>query len=139
MTTPLWTLLGFTVWTLLLLFGTVGVYRWAHILTGREAISRFRADAIEGADWYKRAMRAHANCVENLPVYGAIVLVAAVAGIDNPSFDLLALGVLGARIVHSLIHVALVQTDTVSSLRFAFFLVQAVCMLAMAVLIATAA
>ena len=66
-------LLGFATWTLLLLMATVGVYRWSRILTGRVEVRNFRADQVEGEDWYKRAMRAHANCVENLPVFGAIV------------------------------------------------------------------
>ena len=73
MTVPVWMLVGFAAWTVLLLLTTVGAYRWSRILTGRVAIRNFRADQIEGADWYKRAMRAHANCVENLPVFGAIV------------------------------------------------------------------
>ena len=74
MTLPVWMLVGFAAWTVLLLVATVGVYRWSRILTGRVAIREFRADQIEGAEWYKRAMRAHANCVEKLPVFGAIVL-----------------------------------------------------------------
>ena len=73
MTVPVWMLVGFAVWTVLLLLATVGVYRWSRILTGRLPIRSFRADQVEGADWYIRAMRAHANCVENLPVFGAIV------------------------------------------------------------------
>lgn len=39
MTMPVWSLLGFSLWTILLLFGTVGWYRWSRILTGREAIT----------------------------------------------------------------------------------------------------
>jgi hypothetical protein len=69
MTIPVWVLLGFAAWTLLTLFTTVGVYRWARILTGRAAISERRADEVQGSEWYRRAMRAHLNCVENLPVY----------------------------------------------------------------------
>jgi hypothetical protein len=61
------------------------VYRWSRILTGRVPIRDFRADRIEGDDWYKRAMRAHANCVENLPVFGAIVLALRASGIDSPT------------------------------------------------------
>jgi hypothetical protein len=34
MTIPVWMLLGFAAWTLLLLSTTVGVYRWSRILTG---------------------------------------------------------------------------------------------------------
>ena len=58
MTVPVWMLVGFAAWTVLLLLTTVGVYRWSRILTGRVAIRNFRADQIEGADWYNRAMRA---------------------------------------------------------------------------------
>src|SRR5918998_2656003 len=66
-------LLGFATWTVLLLLATVGIYRWSRILKGRVPIREIRADEVEGKDWYKRSMRAHANCVENLPVFGAIV------------------------------------------------------------------
>ena len=124
MTIPIWTLLGFALWTLLLLFSTVGVYRWSRILTGRVPISEFRADQIEGEDWYRRAMRAHANCVENLPVFGAIVLALYVSGIGGGTVDAVCIGILAARVVQSLIHVGLVQTDAVVSVRFVFFFLQ---------------
>jgi hypothetical protein len=65
MTTPVWMLLGFAAWTLLLLTFTIGVYRWTRILTGRVGMAGFPADKVEGEDWYRRSMRAHANCVEN--------------------------------------------------------------------------
>jgi len=61
MTVPVWMLLGFAAWTVLLLLSTVGVYRWSRILTGRVPIRDFRADQVEGEDWYRRSMRAHAN------------------------------------------------------------------------------
>ena len=124
MTTPIWTLVGFGLWTLLLLFSTVGVYRWSRILTGRVPISEFRADHIEGDDWYRRAMRAHANCVENLPVFGAIVFALYVSGVGGATVDSVSLVILAARVVQSLVHVCLVQTNAVASVRFTFFLVQ---------------
>ena len=46
MTVPVWMLLGFAGWTVLLLLGTVGVYRWSRILTGMVPIRSFRADQI---------------------------------------------------------------------------------------------
>ena len=121
MTVPVLMLLGFAVWTILLLLATVGVYRWSRILTGRVPIGNFRADLIEGADWYKRAMRAHANCVENLPVFGAIVFPLYVGDVTGALVDALAVAVLVARILQSLVHVSLVQTDAVAALRFGFF------------------
>jgi uncharacterized MAPEG superfamily protein len=106
------------------LLGTVGVYRWSRILTGRVPIREFRADQIEGADWYKRAMRAHANCVENLPVFGAIVLALYASGIDSPVASAVSVAILAARVAQSLVHVSFVPTNTVVSVRFSFFVVQ---------------
>jgi hypothetical protein len=74
MTLPIWMLLGFATWTVVLLLATVGTNRCRRILTRRVPISEFRADLVTGEDWYKRAMRAHANCVENLPVFGGSCL-----------------------------------------------------------------
>ena len=91
MTVPVWVLLGFAAWTLLTLFGGVGVYRWSHILTGRAQIKEFRADVPQGSEWYLRAMRAHANCVENLPVYAAIVVALNATGLHSPTIDVLAI------------------------------------------------
>lgn len=126
MTVPVWMLVGFAAWTVLLLLATVGVYRWSRILTGRVAIHNFRADRIEGADWYKRAMRAHANCVENLPVFAAIVFGLHVGNVAGALVNKLAVAVLVARILQSLVHVCFVQTNTATSVRFGFFFVQIV-------------
>jgi uncharacterized MAPEG superfamily protein len=107
---PTLAILAFAAWTLLLLFGSVGVYRWRRILTGRARLNDFPADRPDGADWYRRAMRAHANCVENLPVLTAIVLAALVAKAGGPALDALSVLVAAARIPQSLIHVALPET-----------------------------
>jgi len=123
---PVWMLVGFATWTVLLLLATVGVYRWSQILTGRVAIREFRADQIEGADWYKRAMRAHANCVENLPVFGAIVFGLYVGNVGSALVNALAVAVLVGRIMQSLVHVCFIQTNTVTAVRFGFFFVQIV-------------
>jgi len=130
MSVPVAVLLGFALWTLLSLFGSVGVYRWSRILTRKQEIASFRADRVEGAEWYQRAMRAHANCVENLPVYGAIVLALVASGVASRGIDALAVILLAARVAQTTVHVALPQTNPVVAVRFAFFLVQAVCMLA---------
>lgn len=134
---PVWMLVGFAAWTVLLLLATVGVYRWSRILTGRVAIREFRTDQIEGADWYKRAMRAHANCVENLPVFGAIVLGLHVGNVGSALVNALAVAVLVGRIMQSLVHVCFVQTDIVTSVRFGFFFVQVVSFLWLTVILLT--
>ncbi|HJV32670.1 MAG TPA: MAPEG family protein [Patescibacteria group bacterium] len=139
MTIPVWVLLGFAGWTLIILSLSVGVYRWSRILTGRQGIGEFDAAGTGGADWYKRALRAHANCVENLPVYGAIVFAAYSARLDDPFLDTLACVFLAARVIQSLIHISLAQTDKVVSARFSFFFVQFACMALMGIHVATAA
>jgi uncharacterized MAPEG superfamily protein len=131
----MWTLLGFATWTLLLLMTTVGVYRWIAILLGRQRIGAFRSDQVEGDDWYRRSVRAHANCIENLPVFGAIVLMLYVSGVSGPTVDRLSIAVLAARVVQSTIHVSHVQTDAFVSVRFSFFCIQLVAFLALIVLI----
>ena len=129
MTVPVWMLLGFAAWTVLLLLATVGVYRWSLILTGRVPIRDFRADQVEGADRYRRAMRAHANCIENLPVFGAIVIALYVGKVSGTLLYVLAATILLARVTQSLVHVSFVQSNTVTSVRFAFFLVQIIAFL----------
>ena len=74
-------------------------------------------------------MRAHANCIENLPVFGAIVFGLYVGNVASTLVDALAVTVLVARILQSLVHVSLSHTNTVASVRFAFFFVQFVCFL----------
>jgi len=136
MTIPVWVLLLFAGWTLATLLGTVGVYRWSRILTRRAALSDFRADELHGSDWYGRAMRAHANYVENLPVYAAIVVAIAASGVQSPMLDTLAAVLFAARVLQTVTHVAVEQTNTVVGVRFAFFFVQIVCMAGMGILVA---
>ncbi|MGY2340826.1 MAPEG family protein [Pseudomonas sp. SDO5532_S415] len=131
MTIPMWMLLGFATWTLLLLVATVGVYRWVRILFSNVPIGSFRSDQPEGEDWYRRGTRAHANCVENLPVFGAIVFVISALGIDSPAVNFLSVNVLIARVCQSLVHVSHVQTDRFVAVRFAFYCVQLVCFFAL--------
>ena len=138
MTVPIMALLGFALWTLLILFLTVGVYRWSRILTGRTRISHWTADPGAGTGFYSRAMRAHMNCIENLPVFGVIVFVIDRLGLNSPFLSGLALVVLGARIAQSTIHIALEQNDAVIFVRFGFYFTQIVAMIAMvAILLAS--
>jgi uncharacterized MAPEG superfamily protein len=136
MTIPVWVLLLFAGWTLATLLATVGVYRWSRILTGRAALSEFRADEQHGSEWYRRAMRAHANCVENLPVYAAVVVAIVASGVRSPMLDMLAVVLLAARALQTVTHVAFEQTDAVVGVRFAFFFIQIVCMATMGIFVA---
>jgi len=124
MTIPVWMLLGFATWTALLLLFTIGIYRWSRIFSGRVAIRDFPADAAGGEDWYRRATRAHANCIENLPVFGAIVFALHVGEVTGSLVDGLSVIILVARVFQSMVHVCFVHTNAVASWRFGFFFVQ---------------
>lgn len=135
MNMPLTTLLGFATWTLLVLMATIGVHRWTMIMSGRAQIHTFPADAPDGPGWYKRATRAHANCIENLPVYASIVLVLITVGVSGPMVDALCCVVLGARICQTSVHIAFEQSARVVSFRFSFFTIQLLSMLWLVLLI----
>ena len=134
MTIPMWMLLGFATWTLLLLMATVGVYRWVGILFSSVPIASFRSDRLEGEDWYRRGTRAHANCVENLPVFGVIVFVITALDVNGAAVNYLSTLVLIARVCQSLVHVSHEQTNAFVAVRFTFFSVQLVCFLALIVI-----
>ena len=136
MSTPVWVLLGFAGWTLLILFATVGVYRWSRILTGRATVREWRADEDQGQDWYRRAMRAHMNCIENLPVYAAIVVAIMASGVSGPWLDGLAIALLALRVAHSLWHIALTQTEVVAAIRFSLYFAQILVIFAMGIMVA---
>src|SRR5512146_2920652 len=136
MTIPAWLLLGFTTWTLALLVATVGVYRWVNILFFGAPIASFRGDQLEGEDWYRRGTRAHANCIENLPVFGAIVFGISAIDLEGPLVDWLCIAILASRICQSTVHVSHVQTDGFVAVRFSFYSVQLVSFLALIVMAA---
>lgn len=135
MTFPLWMLLGFAIWTALVLICTIGLYRLSRVFTGRAGMASFPADAPEGAAWYLRAMRAHANCVENLPLFAVVVFALYASGISSQATDAMAGIVLAARVVQSVVHVSTVQTDRIVSVRFTFFLAQLLCFLGIAAVV----
>lgn len=136
MSTPLWVLLAFACWTLVVLMIGVGIRRWTLILTGQAQIADFPGDVAHGSTPYRRAVRAHANCVENLPVYGAIATVAFAAQATGPMLDTLAIAVMAARVCQTFVHMAFSETNATVAVRFSFFLVQVVAMLWMAAEIA---
>jgi uncharacterized MAPEG superfamily protein len=118
-----WALLGFVVWTMLLVVTTIGVPRLTAIATRRAASNAFNAAVPHGSERYQRSMRAHANCVENLPVFAALVLLGSWLQVSGSWFQVAAVVVLPARIVQSLAHIASNRAPAVW-LRFVAFCVQ---------------
>lgn len=131
MTIPVWVLLFFAFWTLLTLVGSVGGYRLGKIFTGRARARDFSFPDLEQSDWHRRATRAHLNCVENLPVFAAIVVAMIASGVRSPTLDRLAVAFLVARILHTTAQLAFRQTGRVTTVRFGLFTIQLICMFSM--------
>jgi uncharacterized MAPEG superfamily protein len=114
-------LTGFIAWSLLLLvvMETVRVHL---VLTGRIPSNEFRPDNSNLSGFMQRLARAHANCVEGLPIFGGLLAVALMTRRTEVT-DPFALLLLGARVVQSSIHLASVSVMAVN-LRFSAFLVQ---------------
>ena len=127
---PLTALILFAVWSLLLV-STIGIWRVTQLLTGRVPKGGFTPGAPHGGDAYWRLNRAHMNSVENLPVFGAIVLSGVVLQVQDALFLTLPTVVIAARVVQSLVHIAS-GTQFAILIRFSFYLVQVLCMFAMA-------
>ena len=98
-------LLGFAAWTLLLVTG-VFLYRGLRFVTGTPINHWPRgAKPADDAPLVKRLEDAHANSLENLPIFAVIVLAAAALG-KLDAIAALAPWVLYARVGQSLAHLS---------------------------------
>jgi uncharacterized MAPEG superfamily protein len=121
---PMLSLLGFSVWILASSLVTVGDYRWTMILSGRVPITSFAVDDGQRPAWYRRAIRAHANSVENLPLFIVAVLINGGGNTQLLAVAVLCMLVGGARILQTLAHVLLNLTSLGIWIRFLAFLTQ---------------
>lgn len=110
----------------MLLLGPIGATRISAILKKEARPNQFNPTLPHGSERYQRSMRAHMNCVENLPVFGALVLLGAQLRLDSAWFQGAALIVLPARIGQSIAHLASGR-NTAVLVRFAFFSIQLLC------------
>jgi uncharacterized MAPEG superfamily protein len=123
MSIPVWAVLAFATWTIAILMLGVGVYRWSLILAGKADLKSFPGDEPHGSPLYRRVVRAHANCVENLPVFAAIVFGAQAAGLQSTTFDVLSAVVVGARVGQTSAHLSS-GSNAAIAVRFSFLSVQ---------------
>jgi len=114
-------LTGFVSWALLLLV-LMEVIRTSLVMTGKVAANGFTPDNANLSPFMQRLARAHANCVEGLPIFGGLLAIAIMTSRTDIT-DPLAFWLLGARIVQSIIHLASTSPVAVS-LRFTAFAVQ---------------
>jgi uncharacterized MAPEG superfamily protein len=121
MTPTLAALTGFIAWTLLLLVAMEAI-RSRMVVTKEVPANGFRPDNSNLSPFMQRLARAHANCLEGLPIFGGLMLVAVASG-NAALTDPLAFVLLGARIVQSSIHLVSLSPTAVT-LRFCAFAVQ---------------
>jgi uncharacterized MAPEG superfamily protein len=114
-------LTGFITWALLLLVLMEGI-RSQLVLRGKVRANGFTPDNAGLSPFMQRLARAHANCVESLPVFGGLLLVA-IATDRTGTTDPLAYLFLGSRVFQSLVHLASVSPTAVT-VRFSAFAVQ---------------
>jgi uncharacterized MAPEG superfamily protein len=113
----------FISWALGLLI-VMEVIRTYLVISGKVAANGFTPDNAALFPFMQRLARAHANCIEGLPIFGGLLGVAILISKTDVT-DPLASTLLAARIVQSIIH--LVSTSQVAvSLRFTAFTVQMV-------------
>lgn len=114
-------LTGFIAWSLLLLVW-MEVLRTQLVLRGRVPANGFRPDNAGLSPFMQRLTRAHANCVESLPIFGGLLLVAIATGRTGIT-DTLAGLFLAARIFQSVVHLLSLSAFAVT-IRFSAFAVQ---------------
>ena len=114
-------LTAFIAWALALLL-------WMEIIRSKLVLSRqipanaFVPDNANLSPFMQRLARAHANCLEGLPIFGGLMLVA-IATSRTALTDPLAYVLLAARVAQSTIHLASTSAIAVT-LRFCAFAVQ---------------
>jgi uncharacterized MAPEG superfamily protein len=114
-------LTGFIAWSLFLLV-LMEVIRSKLVLTKAIPANGFNPDNSNLSPFMQRLARAHGNCIEGLPIFGGLMLVAIVTG-KSAITDPLAYVILSARILQSVIHLSSLSALAVT-LRFSAFAVQ---------------
>jgi len=114
-------LTAFVGWTLALLV-LMEAIRSVLVVTGQVPANKFSPDNANLSPFMQRLARAHLNCVESLPVFGGLLAIAIMTSRTSVT-DPLALWLVAARVVQSIIHLVSLSVIAVS-LRFTAFAVQ---------------
>ncbi len=126
MTFPLWGLAIFILWTIAVVALLLTV-RIRHLSAGG-SVKDFGTPNEESLLW--RLFRVQSNLVENLPLYGGVVLLLTVRGMSGTAVDSLVILYILFRLVHSVIHIA----GADPKFRLASLVIQLVCLVALTVL-----
>ncbi len=112
---------GFIAWTLFLII-VMEILRSRLVLLKAIGINEFQPDNANLSAFMQRMARAHANCIEGLPIFGGLLLVAMVTGHTGIT-DPLAYVLLAARVMQSSVHLMSLSVVAVT-VRAAFFAIQ---------------
>jgi uncharacterized MAPEG superfamily protein len=121
MSNTAYALTGFVSWALFLLVLMESIRTYL-VATKRVAANGFTPDNSGLSPFMQRLARAHANCIEGLPIFGGLLAIAIMTSRTEIT-DALAFWLLGARIVQSIIHLISINPMMVS-LRFIAFAIQ---------------
>ena len=116
-------LVALIAWTLILVIW-MELQRCVWIVLGRVSPTALQPDNANLSPFMHRLARAHANCVEGLPVFGGLLLAALVTGHAEIT-DGLATWLLVARLAQSGFHLSSGHV-VAANLRFLSFVVQLV-------------
>lgn len=116
-------LIGFAGWAAFLVI-LMEALRTDLILRKKIRPSALKPDNGNLSPFMQRLARAHANCLENLPIMGGLLLLA-IAQHRTDITDASAAPALAARVAQSTIHLAS-GSDVAATLRFLTYLIQLV-------------
>src|SRR5690349_18448612 len=102
MSATAYSLVGLISWALILLI-VMEVIRTYLVVSGRVPANGFAPDNGGLSPYMQRLARAHANCIEGLPIFGGLLGVAIMTSRTEVT-DPLAHELLGARLVQSVVH-----------------------------------
>ena len=101
--TALAAVLYYVLWTIVLVLVYAGPRIPLAAFTERTMDSWERNKPVTDAAFFQRAKGAHLNCLENLPAFAAVVIIATLMG-KSAVVDGLACYVLYARVAQSVVH-----------------------------------
>jgi len=123
----------YVLWTVLLAVIVVSA-RGLAVMNGTCAVNEFKSGVPHGSERYWQLNRVHMNAVENLPMFGAVVIAGILTGADTATFLNIAWLAAFARIAQSTIH--MISTSKLAVwLRVTAFCAQLGCFATMAVLV----
>ncbi len=111
----------FIAWALFLLV-LMEVVRSLLVVSGATKSNEFKPDNANLSPFMQRLARAHANCIESIPIFGGLLVVAIAVG-HTEITDPLAPWLMLARVAQSIIHLASLSVVAVN-VRFSFFALQ---------------